>query len=387
MLIACILVLGACFSPWRSDEGTISIRIGGENDGSAGRKLTNGQEEPLNSLLKNCFFDIYLTNSRNQEQSVGRLNYGDTASFSVVPGRWKITVKAFTKDDKENLVAEGIREVDIIPGPNGDITIPMRRPGSETPPEETIIPIMVTNNSDNPNDEGTLRRAIQKALGSSKKFETIVIDLVNNEITLNNTLPDIANKSVTIRAQSKVTIKRNTSSSPAFPTSFFTIQSSGTLTLGGVDSAEITIDGGNTDTTPIPVYAPLITVDGGTFIMDDGVTLQNNNNFSGNGGGVAVENGIFTMKGGTISGNTAAGFGGGVYVGEQGKFSKTGGTIYGGGGTPPESTDNTATSSNGGHAVYVETRSGNPPRSKKIQNSTAYKNVSLDSETDDNWGL
>jgi hypothetical protein len=292
-----------------------------------------------------------LTNGRDPEQSVGRLDYGGTASFSVVPGRWKITVKAFTKDDKENLVAEGTQEVDIKPGPNGDITIPMRRPGSETPPEEIIIPIMVTSNSDSANDVGTLRQAIQTALKSSRESETIVIDLdaaatTVSVITLNDTLPNIEKKSITIRAKNPVTIKRNTNNPSSFTTSFFTIGNDGTLTLGGVDSASITIDGGKENTPPIEAQAALIHVTGpGEFIMNDGVTLQNNKN-NGPGGGVFVDsNSEFIMNGGTISGNYAF-KGGGVWVADDGyfdggTFKMINGIIYGNESDVEESLRNT----------------------------------------------
>jgi hypothetical protein len=293
-----------------------------------------------------------LTNGRDPEQSVGRLDYGDTASFSVVPGRWKITVKAFTKDNKENLVAEGTQEVDIKPGPNGDITIPMRRPGSETPSGEIIIPIMVTTGSDS--DEGSLRWAIQTALESPRKSETIVIDKVNT-ITLDSVLSlssTSGKKSVTIKAKNKVTIKRGSN----YLYQLFNVGKDGTLILGGKDSAEITIDGGNYF---VEAYAPLIDITGpGELIINDNVTLQNNYNIYGSngGGGVVVsDNGTFTMNGGIISGNTAsddAGHGGGgVAVLASGTFIMNGGTISGN--TAWHDSLNPLTTSSSGGGVYM----------------------------------
>ncbi|MBD5410457.1 MAG: hypothetical protein HDR53_05190, partial [Treponema sp.] len=60
----------------------------------------------------------------------------------------------------------------------------------------------------------------------------------------------------------------------------------------------------------------------------------------GNGGGVFVSSGTFTMSGGTISGNTASKYGGGVYI-YSGTLTMSGGTI----------SDNTAKSIGGG--VYI----------------------------------
>lgn len=79
-----------------------------------------------------------------------------------------------------------------------------------------------------------------------------------------------------------------------------------------------------------------------------------NGTISGNeakiyGGGVYVEEGTFIMNGGTISGNTAP-EGGGVYVGTDGIFIMNKGAIYG---TNNPSMTNTVTDPDGGSALYV----------------------------------
>jgi hypothetical protein len=78
------------------------------------------------------------------------------------------------------------------------------------------------------------------------------------------------------------------------------------------------------------------------------------------------------MSNGTISGNNAAYYGGGVYVDSNGTFTKqSGGTIYG---SDADSTlKNTALNGNYGHAVYVY---GSPT---KKRNSTAGSGVTLNS--------
>ena len=64
----------------------------------------------------------------------------------------------------------------------------------------------------------------------------------------------------------------------------------------------------------------------GTFTMDGG-TISGNNVSSGSGGGVYVyTSGTFNMNGGTISGNHAR-LGGGVYVYQNGSFNMKGGEI------------------------------------------------------------
>jgi hypothetical protein len=82
-----------------------------------------------------------------------------------------------------------------------------------------------------------------------------------------------------------------------------------------------------------------------TLIMNDKVTLTGNTTDPMDlfqGGAVTVTNGEFIMNGGTITGNTARGYGGGVFVEDGGLFKMAGGTISG----------NTAVADGGG--VFVE---------------------------------
>jgi hypothetical protein len=127
--------------------------------------------------------------------------------------------------------------------------------------------------------------------------------------------------------------------------SLFTVNSGASLTLDGSPNA-LVIDGNNVLAT-----AALITVNGGTLNMYDGVTLCNNRNTNTatiHGGGARVVNGgSFTMSGGTISGNTAGGNGSGVYVyGTSSRFEMQGGIIGG-----SDLAKNTAGNNGGG--VYV----------------------------------
>jgi hypothetical protein len=73
---------------------------------------------------------------------------------------------------------------------------------------------------------------------------------------------------------------------------------------------------------------------GGELVMKEGSAITGNTTSAGYGGGVHVNGGTFTMGGGTISGNTAAGTalsegGGGVHVKTNSTFTMDEGTISG----------------------------------------------------------
>jgi hypothetical protein len=85
----------------------------------------------------------------------------------------------------------------------------------------------------------------------------------------------------------------------------------------------------------------LITVAGGTFIMNGG-SIRNNRAAS-NGGGVVIESGAFTMNNGIISRNASAN-GAGIYI-RDGTFTMNNGSI----------SENTAYGSGGGVIIYKGT--------------------------------
>ena len=114
-----ILIFSSCFSPWGGDTGTFSISIGGSG---SGRYMWNGIE------TDNLVHVISLEGpGPKQDKTV--LRGVRTVQFSVVPGLWNITIKAYNGEVKdENLVAVGSEAVDIKPGPNDTITITMGAP-------------------------------------------------------------------------------------------------------------------------------------------------------------------------------------------------------------------------------------------------------------------
>ena len=96
------------------------------------------------------------------------------------------------------------------------------------------------------------------------------------------------------------------------------------------------------------------------FIMEGGTISGNTANHYGVGGGVIVYNGAFTMSAGTITDNTG-GYGGGVNVATGGSFTMTGGTIA----------DNTATHKGGGVFVSNTVDTQFTMNGGTIQNNTA----------------
>jgi hypothetical protein len=172
---------------------------------------------------------------------------------------------------------------------------------------------------------------LDQAVSDSANGEIIII--LKDGIVISSGIT-IDGKSITLQPKDGApkTIKRDTANTQ----SLFTVKNGGNLTLDNAYSTGLTIDGNGTN-----AYSPLVEVDGGTLTMDGQlVTLKNNHNHTGNGGGVYVKNGLFAMNGGTISGNKTfnnQGHGGGVYAGSGAVVNVYGGFIdgneaaYGGG--------------------------------------------------------
>jgi hypothetical protein len=189
------------------------------------------------------------------------------------------------------------------------------------------------------------------------------VEVVNNESLSAPVLSYPRRRNVTIRlkgvgGEKKLSLTGNGS--------LFTIESEVTLIL---DSG-ITLQGRNENT------ASLVVVNGrGALIMNAGAKISGNNCYSvqtyssygSDGGGVYVsENGIFTMQGGEVSGNTGGSYiggGGGVYVKASGKFIMTGGEITGNVGKN--------NNSGGGGGVYVDDGGSFTMSGGGITNNTA----------------
>jgi hypothetical protein len=96
------------------------------------------------------------------------------------------------------------------------------------------------------------------------------------------------------------------------------------------------------------------------------------NTVTGNGGGV-YGNTAFAMTGGVIGGNIATGFGGGVYVPKGKAFTKSAASCIIYGSNAPDGQSNKAISDDSGHAVFVE------HDQRRLRNATAGADIMLDS--------
>ncbi|GHV22562.1 hypothetical protein FACS189494_09570 [Spirochaetia bacterium] len=143
-----------------------------------------------------------------------------------------------------------------------------------------------------------------------------VITIINDiELAATINVSGGDNFEITVPAGWQKTIRR----ANGFTGSFFNI-TGGSLTFAPVATGALIIDGGSGSGL---TGNSLVGVSGGTFTMQTGTVLQNNNT-SGNGGAVYISSsGTFAMAGGSISGNAAVS-GGGVYV-DSGTFTMQGG--------------------------------------------------------------
>jgi hypothetical protein len=114
-----------------------------------------------------------------------------------------------------------------------------------------------------------------------------------------------------------------------------TTSTSGVGGVGLISSSTFAMNGGKISGNAAVGTAGAAYVQNSTFTMSGG---EISGNTASGGGGVLVASGTFTMIGGEISGNTVNSNGGGVYVAARGIFTMSGGEISG----------NTANSNGGG---------------------------------------
>lgn len=140
--VFCALVCAACFSPWKGDEGIISIRIGGEN--AVSRQAAWLDDFDIERLRHTITLEGPVPVEPREN-----IRYGDSVNFSVTPGTWTITIEAWEvrhdgAEEYLTLIAKGSKTVDIKPGPNGVINIPMVPEEEVKPPPEEIIDAVIT---------------------------------------------------------------------------------------------------------------------------------------------------------------------------------------------------------------------------------------------------
>lgn len=285
------ILLCACFSPWDGDEGNLTINWGNE---TSGRFVT--------SIGRT---DTVLINMTGPGETISQAYRGDTksASFTVTPGTWAATVKVVARGKflEETLLLMGIEQINVASGKNTSVEFNLY-------------------NAKEVNSWGNLKEAVDKNNEHSDFSKT------NAELFILSGKDFMADDTITIKrriiivAEDPILIY---SEKEAFTDAFFEISGDNpriedakvavlTLGLPGM-SGNLEFSGKRVETKSALIVVGEGASAPGTLIMNDGVTLMDNHNTDGNGGGVQILGGTFTMNGGIIRNNSAA-IGGGVYV-------------------------------------------------------------------------
>ena len=326
LIIAAILI-GACFSPWSSEEGNLSITW--SNTGNSREAL---HQEDLEIL------DLFEVTLKGPGGTIKQEFTGvPGASFSVTAGTWSVTVKGKKNEpiggalgggsDETvlNLKVMGIEQIEVKAGKKTTETINMYNADEVDNWEDLFLKI--ENDGDLYGYKCNEGHPYHKQIITLKPGSYIVV--IGDYNTIEVTRPII------LVAEEPVTITRGYSPG-VFDEAFFkiiaepssSITTSLTLGLPGM-TGTITLDGYVGE--DIFTNSIINVGDGGDsafLIMNDGVTIKNNRCDEIGGGVNVAQNAVFAMKGGIINNNTA-GWGGGVYIEGNGKFEMTGGEISG----------------------------------------------------------
>jgi hypothetical protein len=329
-----ILLLSACFSPWAGNEGTLTIRLGG-NSNRAAINLEDGEQNTL-------AYTITLTDSDGKTESYD-FPAGETkATFKLNPGTYAVTVKGrgerpslYDNDDsfEPNFPDIMLRAY----GEDDEVII---ESGSSRSASIQMFPAVEVSN-----EVQFIINGVTTYDGTEPKKEYIFI---TNDISLEEPVV-VVDQNIELRAEKNIQIKKN------YDGVLFEIER-GTLTLGkeglyGEDNRFLHLSGlGTTNTSPLirvssggklimhnarisDNQAPsannspgiLVTGADAEFTMHDGLIDHNVGNDYG-GGVSVISTGTFKMYGGEISENEAINGGGGVYVDVDSRFEMSGDT-------------------------------------------------------------
>ena len=298
-VLICALSLTGCFSPWKGDEGNLVIVWG-----SSGRTRNFVDESELQDFI----YTVKLTGPGGViEQEFSGV---PSAVFSVIPGIWNVSIRGSQIGNIRELRVMGIGQVTVKAGQKSR--------------EE--INIYSAQEASDWWELSSLANDGRFPSGIAREYLIVIKNSLVTDIAYPSSLGTInISRKIILVAERPVTITRGS----GFDGSFFSVYDPGKLTLGlpGMNGT-ITFDGENSGyNSAFIVGAP------GELVMFDGVTIKHNIVRSG-GGAVFIgqPDGIFTMNGGMISGNTAGdgsttGRGGAVY--NYGVFTMNGGTISG----------------------------------------------------------
>ena len=115
LMIPVIFCFTACFSNWKSDEGTVVINLSG---GKNGRSV----EWPPSGILSQLEYKVTLTG--NDETINLSARGGNVIRTTVSVGRWNVNVNANYKSEP---YAEGSAYVDVKAGQNNQVLIKMNQ--------------------------------------------------------------------------------------------------------------------------------------------------------------------------------------------------------------------------------------------------------------------
>ena len=260
-------------------------------------------------------FTIELTGTNGTTQSKTLAGGTTTAQFDdLAPDTYDVLVKGI--DEAGAVVLRGSSSATVVAGKTASTTV------------EFLVEVV--NNFD----------SLQQAMTAGGTVYVV------NDITVTGSL--IINQDVTIRALNKNVTLNHTGSS-----SLFTVQNSATLTIGGGDY-RLTVDGNGNEKTrstalvqinsgTVDLYGTItnstnndsaggIKVNGSssTLNMYDGAIVSNCrcSNTWGIGGAIGLESGTMNMYGGFITENFAQDASA-VYVNNDSVFTMSGGTISG----------------------------------------------------------
>jgi len=324
--------LGACDYWEPADQSSININF----DDSNVRAVLDEDKSEMT-------YTITLT-SPGKDSITRTTGKGETfISIPVSEGVWSIQVQG----EGRRRVGEGAASVAVTAGKPASVPVKMNVIGTKVYEWKELMADF--NDVSLPNEFSI--EIIGKTLEAYSSSGANDNENSTKVITLNT------GKTITLRANEKegLTILRKNINDD-IKVNVFRI-TNGTLILDGKTGGKIIIDGIKSSLGQKNCTRALINVENSSsakLIMLEEVFLRNN--ITDLGGGVYVKKGIFEMKGGTISGNTAKDKGGGVYIAELkdggGTFIKTGGTIHGSEDGLDEDRKNKAGDKGGGDALY-----------------------------------
>ena len=353
-ILAFFMMIAACFNPWRGEEatGTLIIMLGG------GTSRVTIEYPPDNDIIDKLEHRITFTGTavfpHENPIIIPTSQFQTQVQVTNLPVNsvWNIKIDALLSN---NPYAQGtINNITISSGSNA-VTINMNPVFPDAGADKVWLESRDNNLTSSYLDLNAA--LVQGNLNNGTNFIVWIIESHSS-----NPIAIPSDKNITLRpVSSDVTITLNNDGS------LFTVDTDTTLTLtNGINL--VGVQNNNVS---------LIRVNDGIFNMDGG-SISGNENTTGNGGGVYVNGGSFAMRGGTIFGNTTVNRGGGVYVDLNGSFTKTsGGIIYG-----LNETDinlkNTAVFE--GHAVYAVYDNILGYDLFRAKNNTAGSSDSLDSQ-------